>query len=43
VIMCSALGQELKVLASIKLGAKAFAVKAFQTDRVIEAADRALA
>ena len=30
VIMCSALGQESKVLESIKLGAKDFVVKPFQ-------------
>src|ERR1700750_2514582 len=37
VIMCSALGQESKVLESIKLGAKDFVVKPFQADRVLEA------
>ena len=42
VIMCSALGQESKVLESIKLGAKDFVVKPFQADRVIEAVGRAL-
>ena len=43
VIMCSALGQESKVLESIKLGAKDFVVKPFKPDRVIEAVDKALA
>ena len=43
VVMCSALGQEAKVLESIKLGAKDFVVKPFQPDRVIEAVGKALA
>ena len=43
VIMCSALGQESKVLESIKLGAKDFVVKPFQADRVLEAVAKALA
>jgi two-component system chemotaxis response regulator CheY len=43
VIMCSALGQESKVLESIKLGAKDFVVKPFQADRVLEALGKALA
>ena len=43
VIMCSALGQESKVLESIKLGAKDFVVKPFQADRVIDAVGNALA
>jgi len=43
VVMCSALGQEAKVLEAIKLGAKDFVVKPFQPDRVIEAVDKALA
>ena len=42
VIMCSALGQESKVLESIKLGAKDFVVKPFQADRVPEAIGKAL-
>jgi two-component system, chemotaxis family, chemotaxis protein CheY len=42
VIMCSALGQESKVLESIKLGAKDFVVKPFKPDRVIEAVGKAL-
>jgi two-component system chemotaxis response regulator CheY len=43
VIMCSALGQESKVLESIKLGAKDFVVKPFQPARVLEAVAKALA
>ncbi len=43
VIMCSALGQESKVLESIKLGAKDFVVKPFQPDRVLDAISKALA
>jgi two-component system chemotaxis response regulator CheY len=42
VVMCSALGQESKVLESIKLGAKDFVVKPFQPNRVIEAVGKAL-
>jgi two-component system chemotaxis response regulator CheY len=43
VVMCSALGQETKVLESIKLGAKDFVVKPFQPPRVLEAISKALA
>ena len=43
VIMCSALGQESKVLESIKSGAKDFVVKPFQPERVLEAIGKALA
>ena len=43
VIMCSALGQESKVLESIKLGAREFVVKPFQPARVQEAVEKALA
>jgi two-component system chemotaxis response regulator CheY len=42
IVMCSALGQESKVLESIKLGAKDFVVKPFQADRVLEAVGKAL-
>ena len=42
IIMCSALGQESKVLESIKAGARDFVVKPFQADRVIEAVGKAL-
>ena len=43
VIMCSALGQESKVLESIKLGARDFVVKPFKAERVAEAVAKALA
>lgn len=42
VIMCSALGQESKVLESIKSGARDFVVKPFQLDRVLDAIGKAL-
>jgi two-component system, chemotaxis family, chemotaxis protein CheY len=42
VIMCSALGQEGKVLEAVKLGAKDFVIKPFQPPRVLEAVDKAL-
>ena len=43
VIMCSALGQESKVLDSIKSGARDFVVKPFPPGRVAEAVEKALA
>jgi two-component system chemotaxis response regulator CheY len=43
VVMCSALGQETKVVQALKLGAKDFVVKPFQPARVIEAVGKALA
>ena len=43
VIMCSALGQESKVLEAVKSGARDFVVKPFQPDRVIDAVGKALA
>jgi two-component system chemotaxis response regulator CheY len=43
VVMCSALGQETKVLEAVKLGAKDFVVKPFQPARVLEAVGKALA
>jgi two-component system, chemotaxis family, chemotaxis protein CheY len=43
VVMCSALGQETKVLESIRLGAKDFVIKPFQPARVLEAIGKALA
>ena len=42
VLMCSALGQESKVIESIKLGAKDFVVKPFQADRLLAAVGKAL-
>jgi two-component system chemotaxis response regulator CheY len=42
VIMCSALGQESKVLESIKIGAMDFIVKPFKAERVLGAVDKAL-
>ncbi len=42
VLMCSALGQESKVIESIKLGAKDFVVKPFQPNRLLEAVGKAL-
>jgi two-component system chemotaxis response regulator CheY len=41
--MCSALGQDAKVIESIKAGARDFVVKPFQPGRVLEAVDKALA
>ena len=43
IVMCSALGQESKVLEAIKGGAKDFVVKPFQADRVLDAVAKALA
>ena len=43
VIMCSALGQESKVLEAVKSGAKDFVVKPFQPDRILDAAAKAVA
>jgi two-component system chemotaxis response regulator CheY len=42
VVMCSALGQEGKVLEAVKLGARDFVVKPFQPGRVLEAVGKAL-
>ena len=42
VVMCSALGQESKVLEAIKAGAKDFVVKPFQVERVLDAVGKAL-
>jgi two-component system chemotaxis response regulator CheY len=43
VVMCSALGQETKVVQALKLGAKDFVVKPFEPGRVVEAVGKALA
>ena len=40
--MCSVLGQESKMLKSIKLGAKNFVVKPFQAEGLLEAINNAL-
>ena len=42
IVMCSALGQETKVLESIRAGAKDFVVKPFQPDRVLDAIGKAV-
>jgi two-component system chemotaxis response regulator CheY len=42
VVMCSALGQESKVLEAIKGGAKDFVVKPFQAERVLDAVAKAI-
>jgi two-component system, chemotaxis family, chemotaxis protein CheY len=42
VLMCSALGQESKVIESIKLGAKDFLVKPLQPERLVAAVNKAL-
>ena len=42
VVMCSALGQESKVLEAINSGARDFVVKPFQAERVIDAVGKAL-
>jgi two-component system chemotaxis response regulator CheY len=42
VVMCSALGQEAKVIESIRSGAKDFVVKPFQHERVLSAVTKAL-
>ena len=43
IVMCSALGQESKVIEAVKLGARDFVVKPFQPSRVLEAVGKALA
>jgi|SRR5271156_954149 len=43
IVMCSAIGQETKVLEAVKAGAKDFIVKPFQTERVLTAIDKAMA
>ena len=43
IIMCSALGQEGKVLEAVKAGAKDFVVKPFKPDRILDAAAKAVA
>ena len=43
VVMCSALGQESKVLEAVKAGAKDFVVKPFKPERVLDAIAKAVA
>ena len=43
VVMCSALGQDSKVLESMQLGARDFVVKPFEPARVLSAIAKALA
>lgn len=43
VVICSALGQETKVLDAIKAGAKDFVVKPFERERLLGAVDKAVA
>ncbi len=42
VVMCSAMGQQAMVIEAIQNGAKDFIVKPFQSDRVIEAIQKAM-
>jgi two-component system, chemotaxis family, chemotaxis protein CheY len=42
VLMCSALGQESKVIEALKLGAKNFLVKPFKPEALLEAVDKVL-
>jgi len=42
VVICSALGQETKVLDAIKAGAKDFVVKPFERERLLGAVEKAL-
>ena len=42
VVICSALGQETKVLGAIKAGAKDFVVKPFERERLLSAVEKAL-
>ena len=43
VLMCSALGQESKVIEALKLGGKNFLVKPFKPDQMLESVDKVLA
>jgi len=43
VVICSALGQESKVLDAIKAGAKDFVVKPFERERLLGAVEKAIA
>ncbi len=43
IIMCSAMGQQAMVMEAIQAGARDFVVKPFQSDRVLDALNKALA
>lgn len=43
IVMCSALGQEPKVMESMRLGAREFVVKPFESEVVEQAIEKALA
>lgn len=43
VLMCSAMGQQAMVIEAIQSGAKDFIVKPFQSERVLEAVNKAMA
>lgn len=43
VIMCSAMGQKYLIMEAIKAGAANFIMKPFESDRVLEAVEKALA
>jgi two-component system chemotaxis response regulator CheY len=42
IIMCSAMGQQGMVVQAVQAGAKDFVVKPFQSDRVLDAVNKAL-
>ncbi|WP_375341736.1 response regulator [Patulibacter defluvii] len=43
VVMCSALGQEARVLESVRIGARDFVIKPFSPEQVLGAVEKALA
>lgn len=43
IVMCSAMGQRNLIIEAIQSGAKDFIIKPFQTTRVLEAVDKAIA
>ncbi len=42
IVMCSAMGQRNLIIQAIQSGAKDFIIKPFQSDRVLEAIDKAI-
>jgi len=42
IVMCSALGQETKVIAAMRAGAKDFIIKPFDAERILGAIDKAV-